>query len=105
MYEPIHGSAPTLVGTGSANPIGTILSGAMLLRLSLAEEAAATAIEQAAEAAIGDGYRTPDLMPSAPGASGSPLRATGGRELTARIIEGLHSGVPEPAVPVGGGAS
>jgi 3-isopropylmalate dehydrogenase len=105
MYEPIHGSAPTLVGSGSANPIGTILSGAMLLRLSLGEEAAATAIEQAVEAAIGAGYRTPDLMPSGPGASGIPLRPAGGRELTDRIIDGLHVGVPEPAVPVGGGAS
>jgi isocitrate/isopropylmalate dehydrogenase len=105
MYEPIHGSAPTLVGTGSANPIGTILSGAMLLRLSLGEEAAATAIDQAVEAAIRDGYRTPDLMPSVPSASGIPLRPAGGRELTDRIIDGLHSAVGVPAVPVGGGAA
>jgi 3-isopropylmalate dehydrogenase len=105
MYEPIHGSAPTLVGTGSANPIGTILSGAMLLRLSLGEDAAAAAIEGAVEAAIGAGYRTPDLMPSERRASGASPRAIGGRELTGRIIDGLRSSVGEPAVPVGGGAS
>jgi 3-isopropylmalate dehydrogenase len=108
LYEPIHGSAPTLVGTGSANPIGTILSGAMLLRLSLGEEEAATAIEQAVEAAIGEGYRTPDLMPTVPGrasGSGTSLRPTGGRVMTDWIIGGLHSRVGEPAVPVGGGAS
>jgi 3-isopropylmalate dehydrogenase len=105
LYEPIHGSAPTLVGTDSANPIGTILSGAMLLRLSLGEEEAAAAIERAVETAIGDGYRTPDLMPSVPRASETSLRPVGGRELTDRIIDGLRSGVGEPAVPVGGGAS
>ena len=61
LYEPIHGSAPDIAGLGIANPIGTILSAAMLLRYSLREEAAATAIEQAVEQALNDGYRTPDL--------------------------------------------
>ena len=61
LYEPIHGSAPDIAGLGIANPIGTILSAAMLLRYSLREEVAATAIEQAVEQALNDGYRTPDL--------------------------------------------
>jgi len=61
LYEPIHGSAPDIAGLGIANPVGTILSAAMLLRYSLQEEAAATAIEQAVEQALNDGYRTPDL--------------------------------------------
>ena len=61
LYEPIHGSAPDIAGIGIANPIGTILSAAMLLRYSLREEAAAAAIEQAVEQALNDGYRTPDL--------------------------------------------
>ena len=61
LYEPIHGSAPDIAGLGIANPIGTILSAAMLLRYSLREEAAAAAIEQAVEQALNDGYRTPDL--------------------------------------------
>ncbi|MGL5270904.1 MAG: 3-isopropylmalate dehydrogenase [Selenomonadaceae bacterium] len=61
LYEPIHGSAPDIAGLGIANPIGTILSAAMLLRYSLREEVAATAIEQAVEQALNDGYRTSDL--------------------------------------------
>lgn len=61
LYEPIHGSAPDIAGKGIANPIGTILSGAMLLRYSLKEEAAAQAIEAAVDKALADGYRTPDL--------------------------------------------
>ena len=61
LYEPIHGSAPDIAGKGIANPIGTILSAAMLLRYSLHEEEAAKAIEQAADKALSDGYRTPDL--------------------------------------------
>jgi len=61
LYEPIHGSAPDIAGKGIANPIGTILSAAMLLRYSLKEEEAAKAIEAAVETALNDGYRTPDL--------------------------------------------
>lgn len=61
LYEPIHGSAPDIAGKGIANPIGTILSAAMLLRYSLQEEAAAKAIEDAVDAALADGYRTADL--------------------------------------------
>ena len=61
LYEPIHGSAPDIAGQGIANPIGTILSAAMLLRYSLHEEAAADAIEAAVDKALAEGYRTPDL--------------------------------------------
>ena len=61
LYEPIHGSAPDITGLGIANPIGTILSAAMLLRYSLNEEAAAQSIETAVEKALQDGYRTADL--------------------------------------------
>lgn len=61
LYEPIHGSAPDIAGKGMANPIGTILSAAMLLRYSLKEESAAIAIEQAVEAVLAEGYRTHDL--------------------------------------------
>ena len=104
LYEPIHGSAPTLVGTGRANPIGTILSGAMLLRLSLGEDDAATAVELAVEAAISQGYRTPDLMPAgAADAGASPLLIpTGGRGLTDRIVELLETGLEVMAVRAAG---
>ncbi len=62
MYEPIHGSAPDIAGLGIANPLGTILSAAMLLRYSLKQEAAAQAIEKAVDAVMDAGYRTPDLV-------------------------------------------
>jgi 3-isopropylmalate dehydrogenase len=61
FYEPIHGSAPDIAGQGIANPCATILSAAMLLRYSFNEDAAADAIEQAVDAALAEGWRTPDL--------------------------------------------
>jgi len=61
LYEPIHGSAPDIAGKGIANPMGTILSAAMLLRYSLHQEEAAKAIEEAVDKALADGYRTADL--------------------------------------------
>jgi 3-isopropylmalate dehydrogenase len=61
LYEPIHGSAPDIAGRGIANPIGTILSTAMLLRHSLKLETEAAAIEQAVEKTITDGARTVDI--------------------------------------------
>jgi 3-isopropylmalate dehydrogenase len=61
LYEPIHGSAPDIAGTGIANPIGTILSAALLLRYSLHLEAEARMIEQAVDGAITAGCRTVDL--------------------------------------------
>ena len=61
LYEPIHGSAPDIAGQDKANPIGTILSAAMLLRLSLGREDAAAAIEAAVSAALDAGWRTGDL--------------------------------------------
>ncbi|HLX33681.1 MAG TPA: 3-isopropylmalate dehydrogenase [Candidatus Limnocylindrales bacterium] len=99
LYEPIHGSAPTLVGTDAANPIGTILSGAMLLRLSLGEDDAATAVELAVEAALTQGYRTPDLMPATPDPHGPMLVPTGGHGVADRIVELLRTGLDVMAVP------
>jgi 3-isopropylmalate dehydrogenase len=61
LYEPIHGSAPDIAGKGICNPIGTILSGAMLLRHSLGLEAEAKSIELAVEGALAAGARTKDL--------------------------------------------
>ena len=67
MYEPIHGSAPDIAGKGIANPIGTILSAAMLLRYSLGLERPAQAIETAVRKVLdlpdvgGLGLRTKDL--------------------------------------------
>ncbi|MDR3562309.1 MAG: 3-isopropylmalate dehydrogenase [Negativicutes bacterium] len=64
LFEPIHGSAPDIAGKGLANPIGTILSAAMLLRFSLGEQAAAEKIEQAVDSVLAEGYRTADLYRS-----------------------------------------
>jgi 3-isopropylmalate dehydrogenase len=66
LYEPIHGSAPDIAGKGIANPFGTILSAAMLLRLSLGLEAEAAAVEAAVEAAVGAGVRTADIAAGGP---------------------------------------
>ena len=61
LYEPIHGSAPDIAGRGIANPVGTTLSAAMLLRHSLRLESEAAAIEKAVDEAITAGCRTADL--------------------------------------------
>ena len=64
LYEPIHGSAPDIAGQGIANPCGTILSVALLLRHSLGLEAEASALERAVSRAIEQGARTPDVAAS-----------------------------------------
>ena len=61
LYEPIHGSAPDIAGKDVANPIGTILSAAMMLRYSFNMEQEAACIENAVSAALDEGYRTADI--------------------------------------------
>ena len=61
LYEPIHGSAPDIAGRDIANPLGTILSGALLLRHSLGLEEEAKAIEAAVTQVLDEGYRTGDI--------------------------------------------
>jgi 3-isopropylmalate dehydrogenase len=61
LYEPIHGSAPDIAGRGIANPIGAILSVALLLRYSLGQEEAAGAVERAVSSALASGVRTKDI--------------------------------------------
>lgn len=61
LYEPIHGSAPDIAGKGIANPLGTILSVAMMFRHSLGELEAANRIEAAVDRVLAQGYRTADL--------------------------------------------
>lgn len=62
MYEPIHGSAPDIAGMNIANPIGTILSAAMMLRYSFDMASEADAIENAVKQVLDGGYRTGDIM-------------------------------------------
>jgi 3-isopropylmalate dehydrogenase len=66
LYEPIHGSAPDIAGRGIANPLGTILSAAMLLRHSLGLEEEAAMIESAVARALRSGARTADLGTKSP---------------------------------------
>jgi 3-isopropylmalate dehydrogenase len=65
VYEPVHGSAPDIAGKGIANPLGAILSAALLLRHSLELEQEATCIENAVSAVLNQGYRTADLVRAA----------------------------------------
>lgn len=81
LYEPIHGSAPDIAGQGKANPCGTILSAAMLLRHSLGLAAEAAAVEAAVIAAIQAGCRTADI--ATPGGTPASTRQMGDAVLAA----------------------
>ena len=61
LFEPVHGSAPDIAGTGTANPLAMLGSVALMLRHGLAMENEAAALESAVDRALGDGLRTPDL--------------------------------------------
>ena len=84
LYEPAHGSAPDIAGQDVANPLATILSGAMLLRYSLGENAAADAIETAVGAVLDAGVRTIDL------AGGASIPTVGTKEMGRLVTEALR---------------
>jgi 3-isopropylmalate dehydrogenase len=86
LYEPIHGSAPDIAGQDRANPIGTILSGAMLLRWSLGRAEAAAAVEAAVGRALDDGYRTHDLA-----TDGAATRVVGTADMARAVTDRLPS--------------
>ena len=87
LYEPIHGSAPDIAGQGRANPVGMILSVAMMLRASFGLELEARSIEAAVRSTLDDGFHTPDVA-----ASGQVACRTDefGREVARRILH-AHS--------------
>jgi 3-isopropylmalate dehydrogenase len=91
LYEPIHGSAPDIAGQDKANPIGTILSAAMLLRWSLGETAAADAVEAAVGRALDDGFRTGDL------GAGPGTTPVGTKGMTQAIVDRIAITRPVPA--------
>lgn len=62
LFEPVHGSAPDIAGQDRANPLAMVLSAAMMLRLGLGQESAATALETAVDRVLKAGFRTPDMM-------------------------------------------
>ena len=82
MYEPIHGSAPDIAGQNKANPLATILSSAMMLRLSFNQDNAAKEIESAVLRVLNDGYRTADIMST----GGTPL---GTKEMGDKVVQEL----------------
>jgi len=81
LFEPIHGSAPDIAGQDVANPMAMVLSAAMLLRIGLKQNAAATDLEAAVERTLEAGFRTGDLM--AEGCSRLGCRAMGEQLLAA----------------------
>ena len=87
LYEPIHGSAPDIAGEDKANPIGTILSAAMLLRLSLGREDAAAAVEAAVSSALDAGWRTGDLADARDGTDG--LVVVGTTAFATAVVDAL----------------
>ncbi len=82
LYEPIHGSAPDIAGKGIANPVGTVLSLAMMLRQSFGLEVEAVAVETAVTQALNAGCRTADLATNGQ----QPLST---KEMTAQIVSNL----------------
>jgi 3-isopropylmalate dehydrogenase len=90
LYEPVHGSAPDIAGKGIANPLGAILSVAMLLRYSFKLETEAANIECAVASVLAGGARTRDLV-----RPGQSSLSTG--EITSRVIESLQSANPQPS--------
>jgi len=86
LYEPVHGSAPDIAGRGVANPVGAILSAAMLLRHSLGRDDAASAVERAVARVLESGVRTADL---------------GGQASTTRVGEEVAAAVAAHAIPAG----
>ena len=83
LYEPVHGSAPDIAGKGLANPLGAILTGALILRHSAGLDAEAAAIEAAVRKVLEQGFRTPDLARANP--QGFPVLST--KEMGAKVRE------------------
>lgn len=86
MYEPIHGSAPDIAGKNIANPLATILSAAMMLRLSLNLEKEASAIEEAVTKTLEEGYRTRDICIEK---TDTTQMIVGTREMSQRVGDNL----------------
>jgi 3-isopropylmalate dehydrogenase len=83
LYEPVHGSAPDIAGTGKANPLATLLSVAMMLRYALGMHEEADRLDGAVDAALAQGLRTPDL------AGGAETREVGTEEMTEAVLQSL----------------
>ncbi len=82
LYEPIHGTAPTIAGMDVANPLATILSAALLLRYSLGLTKEANVVEAAVESVLDRGYRTADI-------AGKGIAAIGTKEMGQLVAESV----------------
>ena len=89
LYEPVHGSAPDIAGQGKANPLGAILTAAMVLRHSANLEADAVAVEAAVAKVLAEGYRTADIARG--GSSNQHLVST--REMGKRVHQALAESI------------
>lgn len=88
LYEPIHGSAPDIAGLGKANPMGMILSAAMMLRQSFGWDAEAACIEQAVSKVLAHGVRTADLaLPHEQAAATSEIGDLVVAEISASVLQ------------------
>jgi 3-isopropylmalate dehydrogenase len=92
LYEPIHGSAPDIAGQDRANPIGTILSAAMMLFSSLNRPDVSTAIEDAVDETLRAGWRTPDLADASDTDDG--LVIVGTTAFATAVVEAIEAAVP-----------
>jgi 3-isopropylmalate dehydrogenase len=92
LYEPVHGSAPDIAGKGIANPLGAILTAAMLLRYSAGLEEEAAAIEAAVKQVVADGYRTADLARG--DTSAKLLSTTEAGSKVREVLLGARAGAP-----------
>ena len=89
LYEPSGGSAPDIAGKGIANPIATILSGAMMLRYSFDLDREADAVEEAVRQALREGIRTIDIMPQQEGGRESVVQV-GTAEMGDLIVQRIQ---------------
>lgn len=88
LYEPIHGSAPDIAGKNIVNPLGTILSVAMMLRHSFGKEKEADSVESAVSSVLSKGYRTKDMMALA--GETSNLKEVGTQEMGDLVVAQLE---------------
>src|SRR6516225_4222158 len=88
LYEPVHGSAPDIAGTGKANPLGAILTAAMVLRHSANLEQDARAVEQAVQKVLDAGYRTADIA-----RGGENVQLVSTQEMGKRVHQALAESI------------
>ena len=93
LYEPVHGSAPDIAGKGLANPLGAILTGALILRHSCGLEAEASAIESSVRKVLEQGFRTPDLARG----NAQAFRVLSTKEMGAKVRETVKQQLLAPS--------